>query len=645
MTSCRVRHGLLALLLLLLPACHAADPAPAANDRWWKGNLHTHSLWSDGNDFPEVIARWYRDQGYHFLALSDHNVLPDGERWMKIDDVVRRGAREGVARYRAQFGDDVVVRERDGKQEVRLRPLHEYRGRLEEPGRFLLLPGEEVSASFDKLPIHQNATNPMALIRPQPGGSVRDTMAANLRAILAQAERQDEPLLAHLNHPNFYFAITAEDVAEVVAERFFEVWNGHPSVHHLGDEQHASIERLWDIANTLRLAQLGREPLYGLGTDDSHHYFAVGPQLSVSGRGWVMVRAAALTPAALLGAMQRGDFYASSGVTLRDVSFGDGVLRVEVAAEPGERYAIRFMGTRRGCDLRCQPVRDAAGKVVRATFRYGDEVGAVLQTSDGPVAEYRLTGDELYVRAVVTSTATVERPLWDGQPKQAWTQPVGWSLPQRSAGAAPSTIAPPPGLADPRGVASDRRGRFFWSGRGRLLATDAAGTVLASTAVPQAGGALAFWNEAVFLLAGDRVLQFEPATLRLVAEHPLAAPASALAVVGGTFYLFDADAEGLVVRRCDDRFAVQAEHRLPDLPAVRPHGACFAEGRFWLLVAGADPGSVELRTTDLDLTAVQRWPAPVPAFGLCPGTDGVVWLAGPEGLVACRPLATGGLQD
>ncbi|MFO0064709.1 MAG: hypothetical protein ACK523_01980, partial [Pirellulaceae bacterium] len=33
-----------------------ADP-PA---RWWKGNLHTHSFWSDGNDFPEMISEWYR---------------------------------------------------------------------------------------------------------------------------------------------------------------------------------------------------------------------------------------------------------------------------------------------------------------------------------------------------------------------------------------------------------------------------------------------------------------------------------------------------------------------------------------------------------------------------------------------------------
>ncbi len=43
------------LLLCLVPlAAHAAEPTA----RWWKGNLHTHSLWSDGDEYPEVITEW-----------------------------------------------------------------------------------------------------------------------------------------------------------------------------------------------------------------------------------------------------------------------------------------------------------------------------------------------------------------------------------------------------------------------------------------------------------------------------------------------------------------------------------------------------------------------------------------------------------
>jgi hypothetical protein len=49
-----------------------------AGTRWFKGNTHTHTLESDGDSPPEEVAAWYRDNGYNFLVLSDHNVHNDG---------------------------------------------------------------------------------------------------------------------------------------------------------------------------------------------------------------------------------------------------------------------------------------------------------------------------------------------------------------------------------------------------------------------------------------------------------------------------------------------------------------------------------------------------------------------------------------
>jgi hypothetical protein len=45
---------------------------------------------------------------------------------------------------------------------------------------------------------------------------------------------------------------------------------------------------------------------------------------------------------------------------------------------------------------------------------------------EGITATYRLTGEELYVRAVVTSDRAPENPSFPDQKAQAWTQPVGW---------------------------------------------------------------------------------------------------------------------------------------------------------------------------------------------------------------------------
>ena len=80
--------GLLLLVWLASPNGLAAQPqASAGAARWWKGNLHTHSLWSDGDDFPEMIADWYKRHGYHFLALTDHNLLSEGEKWVPMQRI------------------------------------------------------------------------------------------------------------------------------------------------------------------------------------------------------------------------------------------------------------------------------------------------------------------------------------------------------------------------------------------------------------------------------------------------------------------------------------------------------------------------------------------------------------------------------
>ena len=42
---------------------------------WLKGNLHTHTTNSDGDESPEHVAEWYHEHGYDWLCLSDHNHL------------------------------------------------------------------------------------------------------------------------------------------------------------------------------------------------------------------------------------------------------------------------------------------------------------------------------------------------------------------------------------------------------------------------------------------------------------------------------------------------------------------------------------------------------------------------------------------
>ena len=65
-------------------ACIPEQEIPWSDEVWKKGNLHTHSLWSDGDDYPEMIMEWYKQNGYQFVGLSDHNILQEGEKWSRV---------------------------------------------------------------------------------------------------------------------------------------------------------------------------------------------------------------------------------------------------------------------------------------------------------------------------------------------------------------------------------------------------------------------------------------------------------------------------------------------------------------------------------------------------------------------------------
>ncbi|MEQ1842081.1 MAG: hypothetical protein ABL994_16875, partial [Verrucomicrobiales bacterium] len=275
------------LFVLTLPLC-ARDQDTRG---WFKGNTHTHSLWSDGNDFPEMIFDWYRSHGYDFVGMSDHNVLQEGDKWLDLESIRKRQkavGRDAVTKAEARFGKDWLKREtRENKDGIVLKTLEECRAALEKPGEFYLLPAEEMSNSGQGNPVHINAINLDSVIEPikDENLSAREVLRKSMKAIKAHSEKTGRPILAHLNHPNFKWALTAEDLADVAEGAYFEVYNGHPGINHLGDDTSPGDEAIWDIANTIRIAELDFAPLMGVATDDSHTYH--GEDVS-PGRGWIM---------------------------------------------------------------------------------------------------------------------------------------------------------------------------------------------------------------------------------------------------------------------------------------------------------------------------------------------------------------------
>ncbi|GAB3914485.1 hypothetical protein GCM10028803_60030 [Larkinella knui] len=371
----------------------------AQAQNWYKGNLHTHSLWSDGDDYPEMIMDWYKANGYQFIGLSDHNTFQEGEKWIKVPRAPDR--RRTFERYLRTFGPDWVKYQTgpNDSLKVRLKNLSEYRTYFEEPEKFLILKSEEVSTGYQGKPIHINMTNVKNLLKPLPGNSVSEVMQNNIDAVVAQRRQTGQPMFPHINHPNFYYAITANDLMKLRHERFFEVFNGHPLVHNYGDSTREGTESMWDKIN-LHFLREGRPLMLGLATDDSHHYNFFGPTFSNSGRGWVMVNAPALQPNTIVEALEAGRFYATTGVTFESLTQTATTVAFKIKTEPDVKYRIQFIGIRKG-----------------------QEKAEILRELTGNEASYTLT-DELLVRAKVISTKPKFNPFEPGDVETAWTQPL-----------------------------------------------------------------------------------------------------------------------------------------------------------------------------------------------------------------------------
>ena len=384
------------IILLVLVLCILASCAP--QKRWYKGNLHTHSYWSDGDEFPEMIMQWYKDHGYDFVALSDHNIIAEGVKWKTIprDTLYQKAFQE----YLEKYGEDWVNYRIDSAgTHVQLKTLDEFRPLFEEEEEFMIFRAEEVTAYLGKKAVHMGAINVQEVIKPREGNTIVELIQNNLDAIREQAEETGEPILQHLNHPNFTYGITAEDIMQLDGERFFEVFNGHPYVNNYGDSLHSSTEKMWDMVNIAYL-NTGKPIMFGLATDDSHHYHKFGQKYSNAGRGWVMVKADKLHPHSLIASMEAGDFYATTGVLLDKISFKNNRLKIRIRGEEGVNYRTQ---------------------IIAAPENASDS--EVLQTISGTKVDFELPEGYLFVRAKVISDKPKKNPYKEGDVEVAWVQP------------------------------------------------------------------------------------------------------------------------------------------------------------------------------------------------------------------------------
>lgn len=399
----------LGLALVLLGAGTSRGAEQSSAYHWYKGDIHAHSLWSDGNSFPESVVNWYKSRGFQFFALTDHNTLQEGQRWVEVAPKGKPGkkkrgvaSQQSYAAYKKLLGPRWLDEQTSGgKQMVRLKTLAEYRARFEQPGKFLLIQAEEISCPTPKgtdYRVHVNGVNLASKIDPPiPGpeqehaGVWQAETAAKL--IAAQAEAQHLKVHAQLNHP-FWSHLTTEDICRISSLNRMEINNDDSG----SSESLPKTEAAWDAVLAYRLEH-AMPLMFVTAVDDAHNHLTYSP--FGAGHGWIMVRARSLATDEIITALNSGDFYATRGPVMTEINGGKAQMSLKIQRERGVTFKTEFVGQRKG------------GKP-----------GEILATQAGLTPAYTLKGDELYVRAKVTSSKLKRTP--DGKPayfEMAWTQP------------------------------------------------------------------------------------------------------------------------------------------------------------------------------------------------------------------------------
>ena len=259
------------------------DPAFTAPGHFWRGNLHTHSNRSDGVLPPEEVCRRYREEGYDFIALTDHFI----------------GA------YDYPIVDTHPFRT-DGFTTILGAEVHS--GAMEN--------GELWHILAVGLPLNFAPSNSPGFL-PIKGMETGPELAMRCREAGA---------FVALAHPE-WGGLSLQDARSLEAAHAVEVYNHGCQI---------GADRAGGFWHLDRLLEEGRL-LTLCATDDAH--FTEPDHFG----GWTMVKAEENTPEALLAALKKGQMYASTGPMIHDVTWGKDA--VTVRCSPASTVIVQGSGS------------------------------------------------------------------------------------------------------------------------------------------------------------------------------------------------------------------------------------------------------------------------------------------------------------
>lgn len=234
-----------------------------------KGALHCHTTRSDGKGTPEEVIRLHYENGYQFMALTDHNIVNHINHCPDVPMTMLSGIER-------DFG--LPGRSQDKPHCVHVVGIG--------------VPGDPAAPGQDV----------------RPGHAGRGECGADAQAMIDDMHRWNMKTI--YAHPE-WSGTTYQDFRALKGNIAMEVWNTGCAIENNLDTN----APYWDEAID------DGAGLWGVATDDGHPLYQ-------HCKGWVMV-ASDNDAASILDALEKGEFYASCGPEIHDFYVEDGVVHIE----------------------------------------------------------------------------------------------------------------------------------------------------------------------------------------------------------------------------------------------------------------------------------------------------------------------------
>lgn len=251
---------------------------------WYKGNLHSHTVNSDGMLKPEEAVKLYKDNGYNFLCLSEHDIYTDYRKEFNTEDFIIIPGIEYSA----------ILYDKENKNRLKIHHVHGILGTE-----------KMQNESKGKLLKHMEHIPPLKFTKEWEGSKVSQQMVDMLK---------EHGCVTTYNHP-IWSRVTENEFTDINNVSALEIFN-----YNTVQESNTGYDvTYWDL-----MLRKGKK-INGFASDDNHNEGLFNDSCG----GWICVKAPSLTHDNIVKAFISGNYYSSAGPKIYDFGIKDDVVYIK----------------------------------------------------------------------------------------------------------------------------------------------------------------------------------------------------------------------------------------------------------------------------------------------------------------------------